>query len=73
MRVKRNMIRIFHVCMVLFLFAAGFFGLNRLTMRKEAVVRNRELYDRGAEYDVLFIGNSHMINAVFPIDRKSVV
>lgn len=67
MRVKRNMVRIFHVCMVLFLFAAGFFGLNRLTMRKEAVVRNRELYDRGAEYDVLFIGNSHMINAVFPM------
>ncbi len=67
MRVKRNMVRIFHVCMVSLLFAAGFFGLNRLTMRKEAVVRNRELYDRGAEYDVLFIGNSHMINAVFPM------
>ncbi len=67
MRVKRNMAHIVHVCMVLLLLAAGFNGLNRLTMRKEAAVRNRELYERGDEYDVLFVGNSHMINAVFPM------
>lgn len=67
-KMKKTAICLVHIGMVLLLLAAGFHWLEMLTMRKEAAARNTELYERGGEYDVLFAGNSHMVNGVLPME-----
>ena len=65
---RKRWICLIHISMVLLLLATGFYWLERLTMRKEAAARNTELYERGGEYDILFVGNSHMVNGVLPME-----
>ncbi len=64
---KQNRNRIISVCMVCCLLVCGFRYLMRLTERKGGRDMTQELYDKGEEYDVLFVGSSHMIMGVSPM------
>ena len=43
-------------------------GVSRLTERKNAISRFQPFFDTAQEMDVLFLGDSHMINDVFPME-----
>ena len=43
-----------------------FLALTRLMVRKESMERFQPYLDNAGEYDVLFIGNSHVVNDIFP-------
>ena len=36
--------------------------------RKESVIKNKEFLEQNQEYEVLFLGTSHMINGVYPME-----
>lgn len=44
----------------------GFLVLTRLMVRKESMERFKPYLDNAGEYDVVFIGNSHVVNDIFP-------
>ena len=43
-------------------------GLTRLLVRKESMERFQPYLDTAEEYDVIFMGNSHIVNDIFPFD-----
>lgn len=43
-------------------------GLTDLTERKTSDQKYKDFFERPDEYDVLFMGSSHVINAVFPME-----
>lgn len=55
------------ICIVCCLLVIGYRFLANLTERKGARNMTQELYDKGDEYDVLFVGSSHMILGVSPM------
>ena len=36
--------------------------------RKQSISRFKLFFDKAQEHDVLFVGDSHMVNAVFPME-----
>lgn len=65
---KKKAIKIFWVCMAVLLFTMGFRFLTKLLNPGDAYVKNMEFMEEGERYDVLFLGDSHMRNAVFPME-----
>lgn len=51
-----------------FLFAAGIRFLTKLSDPGYAYSKNRDFIEHSDSYDVLFFGNSHMANGVFPME-----
>ncbi len=51
-----------------FLFAAGIRLLTKLSDPGYAYSKNRDFIEHSDSYDVLFFGNSHMANGVFPME-----
>ncbi|MBQ7487806.1 MAG: hypothetical protein IJT77_09980 [Clostridia bacterium] len=43
-------------------------GLTRLFVRKESMERFKPYLETAQEYDVIFMGNSHVVNDIFPFD-----
>ena len=55
----------------LLLFATIFSLVNSITFRKESYLKNDEFFAEtadGKNYDVLFFGSSHMLNAILPME-----
>ena len=48
------------------LVAAGLWGLGIVTERKESRNKFAGFYKEKEDFDVLFIGSSHVLNGVFP-------
>lgn len=55
-------------CIGIALFVVGIRFLTTLTDPGYAYCKNKEFIDDSEMYDVLFFGNSHMANAVFPME-----
>lgn len=65
---KKRAIKIFWVCMAVLLFAAGIRFLTKLLNPGYAYTKNKEFMEDSEMYDILFLGNSHMTNAVYPME-----
>ncbi len=65
---KRRVRAFFWVCMTVVLSVAGLNGLTKLTNCGNAYPKNAEFIEKDSAYDVLFFGNSHMANTVFPME-----
>lgn len=60
--------RILNAGMTLGIFFVFFKGLSGITERKDAVAKYDAFYGQEEDFDVLFFGSSHILNAVFPMD-----
>lgn len=65
---KKRAIKIFWVSMAVLLFAAGIRFLTKLLNPGYAYTKNKEFMEESEMYDILFLGNSHMTNAVYPME-----
>lgn len=65
---KRHIFRFLEAILFVLLLAAMLFGLTHVMERKASIVRFQPFFDKADEYDVLLIGDSHMVNAVFPME-----
>lgn len=65
---KRSAKKLFWGCMGAAFFAAGICFLTNLTDPGYAYSKNKEFMEDSHRYDVLFFGNSHMANAVYPME-----
>jgi len=52
-------------CAILFFVLAA---VTKVCERKASTIRFKPFLDRAEEYDVLFMGDSHSVNAIFPVD-----
>ena len=50
------------------LVVCGLSGLSDITERKESKNKFSDFYEQEENYDVLFIGSSHVLNGVFPME-----
>lgn len=55
-------------CVGILVFLLGICFLTNLTDPKLSYARNKEFIENGEGYDVLFLGNSHMANGVYPME-----
>lgn len=60
--------RIFSVIMVVLLFAGGLLYCDRLLVNKQSRKKYEQFFNTDKEFDVLFLGSSHVINGVSPLD-----
>ncbi len=58
--------RLFSVIMTIIITFLMIYGASRWVERKESRLRYKDFFDHAEEYDVLFFGTSHTINAVYP-------
>lgn len=65
---KYRLLRLIRCAAFCALLAACVLGVSRLVERKASVVKVRPFLSRAGEYDVLFVGDSHMVNAVYPME-----
>lgn len=65
---KRQMKRAFWIAAVVLLTAAGIGKLTDLVALKNAYQKNHVFMEQAEDFDVLFLGTSHVINAVFPME-----
>lgn len=65
---KKNMKGFFWVCIGVALLAAGICFVTKLTDSGYGYNKNKEFMEESEMYDVLFFGNSHMANAVYPME-----
>lgn len=42
--------------------------ISDLTERKDSVIKNKDFLEQDKDFDVLFLGTSHMINGVYPME-----
>lgn len=68
MYIKEKLKKILNIMIICCLIIGGLYILTGLTERKTAKERNQELYDRGDEYDVLFVGSSHVVEGIYPME-----
>lgn len=65
---KKRAIKLFWICMAAVLFVSGILSLTKLIDPGYAYSKNKEYMENTEIYDVLFFGNSHMANAVYPME-----
>lgn len=65
---KKILKAIFSFAVVGLLVAAGLVYLSDLTERKESNNKFSEFYEQEEDYDVLFLGSSHVLNSIFPME-----
>ena len=65
---KKTLKAIFSFAAVGLLVIAGIVYLSDLTERKESNNKFSEFYEQEEDYDVLFLGSSHVLNSVFPME-----
>lgn len=65
---KKKLIRLLKTVMFCALLFAVLALITRVCERKASTIRFKPFLDRAEEYDVLFIGDSHSVNAIFPVD-----
>ncbi len=65
---KRKWKGVFWGCMGVVFLAVGICFLTKLTAPRNGYDKYKEFVDESDMYDVLFFGNSHMANAVYPME-----
>ena len=65
---KKNLIRIFSILVFLCLLAGSLWKISDIVERKDSQYKYRSFYEQEQDFDVLFMGTSHVINAVFPME-----
>ena len=50
------------------LLAVMIWGVSDVMERKASRIKLKPFFDRAAEYDVLFVGDSHSLNGIFPME-----
>ncbi len=60
--------RIFWAIISIILVSAGMLGLSGVVEVKTAYRKNHEFIRQDTQYDVLFLGTSHVLNGVFPME-----
>ncbi len=64
---KTKILRIIAVLVTLALIAGGIWVLSRMVRRDETFIHNEAFFSEKNDFDVIFLGSSHMLNAVFPM------
>ena len=59
--------RILAVFFTLILLITALFGLSELVKRKSSYIQYADFFDEKQNFDVLFFGTSHMMDAVYPM------
>ncbi len=54
--------------MAVLLFAGGLFYCNKLLANKQSIQKYEQYFQTDKQFDVLFVGSSHVINGVSPLD-----
>lgn len=65
---KRKCNILFSCLAVLLLCAVILCPLTKLTERKASIEKYHDFFEQEADFDVLFMGSSHVLNAVFPME-----
>lgn len=66
--VRETGIKVMSVVCTLLLFAGGLHFCGRLLVNKQSSQKYEQFFQTDKEFDVLFIGSSHVINGVSPLD-----
>ena len=66
----RNIVcrRVLAVVLTLVLLIAALYGLSEITKRKSSYTQYADFFDEKQNFDVLFFGTSHMMDAVHPME-----
>ena len=65
---KQTLFRLVKAVCFLALLSVCISGATRLVQRKASISRMAPLLEDPTAYDVLFVGNSHMVNSVYPME-----
>lgn len=65
---KKTLQAVLSFVIVGILTVGGIFYTSNLTQRKESLNKFGEFYEEQENYDVLFIGQSHVLNGIFPME-----
>lgn len=68
---KKILSAIFSFMAVVLLVCAGMLYFSNLTERKESNNKFSDFYRQEEDYDVLFLGSSHVLNGIFPMELWS--
>ena len=65
---KRILVRVVSVLAVLALAGAGLLYLTRVTERKSSQFKLAPFFSENVDYDAVFLGTSHVLNAILPME-----
>lgn len=65
---KRGLKALLSVMIVVTLVVGGLVYLSNVTERKDSVNKFAQFYEQEEDFDVLFIGQSHVLNGIFPME-----
>lgn len=65
---KKHISRFLEAVLFCVLLSGVLVGISSVVERKASIVRFQPFFDHAQEFDVLFMGDSHMVNAVFPME-----
>ena len=60
--------RVFAVMLTLVLLIAALFGMSEVVKRKSSYTQYADFFDEKQDFDVLFFGTSHIMDAVYPME-----
>lgn len=65
---KKHISRFLEAVLFCVLLGGVLIGVSAVVERKASIVRFQPFFEHAEEFDVLFMGDSHMVNAVFPME-----
>lgn len=68
MKKVKTLLRFFEAAVFCVLLAACVLAASVIVERKASRIKYEPFFDHAKEYDVLFVGDSHMINGVYPME-----
>lgn len=67
-RLKRNVFNLVRILTFLLILCICFFTISNIVKRKYAYDKMADFFKQEEDFNVLFFGSSHMLNAVFPME-----
>ena len=65
---KQNLLRLIEALLFCVLLLGVLGGVSEIMERKMSNIRFKPFYQKAQQHDVVFIGDSHMVNGVFPME-----
>ncbi len=65
---KKKIYGIVKVVLFLVILGVCFMKVENLLQRKTSIIRYGTFFEQEADYDVLFMGSSHVVNGIFPME-----
>lgn len=65
---KKTLIHIVDMLLFVFLLVCILSGLSHVMLRKETLIRFGGFLENPKDYDVLFVGDSHTVNGIYPME-----